>query len=249
MRLRTGDFPFTRLCPDCLQLSLRSAGSVFTWFSRLPNASSSLSRCKLVDSGGVKLLSGLLSMQALLLPSSVFSCFTVPEKLQISSSVPGSCFTFTWSALKLMPVLSAVLPEEPQLPLLPVLEVLGGLTGVWELDKPDDPGDRAEGPGEGFMVLVGCGGRWLPVMYLLSRLSKLLEPASSSWMGGMSGREGRFSGLVTDGMSSMADTDGLVGPRLALAMVAVVGLVGLMVVLCTETTGKGPAWPGLECCL
>lgn len=63
----------------------------------------------------------------------------------------------------------------------------------------------------------------------------------------MSGREGRFSGLVTDGMSSMADTDGLVGPRLALAMVAVVGLVGLMVVLCTETTGKGPAWPGLEC--
>lgn len=148
-----------------------------------------------------------------------------------------------------MPVLSAVLPEEPQLPLLPVLEVLGGLTGVWELDKPDDPGDRAEGPGEGFMVLVGCGGRWLPVMYLLSRLSKLLEPASSSWMGGMSGREGRFSGLVTDGMSSMADTDGLVGPRLALAMVAVVGLVGLMVVLCTETTGKGPAWPGLECCL
>lgn len=99
------------------------------------------------------------------------------------------------------------------------------------------------------MVLVGCGGRWLPVMYLLSRLSKLLEPASSSWMGGMSGREGRFSGLVTDGMSSMADTDGLVGPRLALAMVAVVGLVGLMVVLCTETTGKGPAWPGLECCL
>lgn len=66
-------------------------------------------------------------------------------------------------------------------------------------------------------------------------------------MGGMSGREGRFSGLVTDGMSSMADTEGLVGPRLALAMVAVVGLVGLMVVLCTETTGKGPAWPGLEC--
>lgn len=45
---------------------------------------------------------------------------------------------------------------------------------------PDDPGDRAEGPGEGFMVLVGCGGRWLPEMYLLSRLSKLLEPASSS---------------------------------------------------------------------
>lgn len=49
------------------------------------------------------------------------------------------------------------------------------------MDKPDDPGDRAEGPGEGFMVLVGCGGRWLPEMYLLSRLSKLLEPASSNW--------------------------------------------------------------------
>lgn len=61
IKLLTGDFPFTRLCPDCLQLSLKSAGSVFTWFSRLPNASNSLSRCKLVDSGGVKLLSGLLS--------------------------------------------------------------------------------------------------------------------------------------------------------------------------------------------
>lgn len=61
IRLRTGDLPFTRLCPDCLQLSLKSVGSVFTWFSRLPNASNSLSRCKLVDSGGVKLLSGLLS--------------------------------------------------------------------------------------------------------------------------------------------------------------------------------------------
>lgn len=61
IRLRTGDFPFRRLCPDCLQLSLKSPGSVFTWFSKLPNASNSLSRCKLVDSGGVKLLSGLLS--------------------------------------------------------------------------------------------------------------------------------------------------------------------------------------------
>lgn len=29
----------------------------------------------------------------------------------------------------------------------------------WFLTLPDDPGDRAEGPGEGFMVLVGCGGR------------------------------------------------------------------------------------------
>lgn len=61
IRLRIGDFPLRRPCPDCLQLSLKSPGSVFTWFSRLPKASNSLSRCKLVDSGGVKLLSGLLS--------------------------------------------------------------------------------------------------------------------------------------------------------------------------------------------
>lgn len=66
-------------------------------------------------------------------------------------------------------------------------------------------------------------------------------------MGGISGKEGRFSGLVTDGISSIAATDGLVGPRLAFAMVAVVGLVGLIVLLCTETTGKGPACPGFEC--
>lgn len=72
--------------------------------------------------------------------------------------------------------------------------------------------------------------------------------APLTWMGGMSGREGKFSGFVTEGMSSIAETDGLVGPRFALAIVAVVGLVGLIVVLCTETTGKGPAWPGLECC-
>lgn len=64
----------------------------------------------------------------------------------------------------------------------------------------------------------------------------------------MSGREGKFSGFVTEGMSSIAVMDGLVGPRFALAIVAVVGLVGLIVVLCTETTGKGPACPGLECC-
>lgn len=64
----------------------------------------------------------------------------------------------------------------------------------------------------------------------------------------MSGREGKFSGFVTEGISSIAVTDGLVGPRFALAIVAVVGLVGLIVVLCTETTGKGPACPGLECC-
>lgn len=54
--------------------------------------------------------------------------------------------------------------------------------------------------------------------------------------------------MVTDGISSIAATDGLVGPRFALAMVAVVGLVGLIVLLCTETTGKGPACPGFECC-
>lgn len=86
-------------------------------------------------------------------------------------------------------------------------------------------------------------------MYLLSRLSKLLEPASSSCMGGISGSDGRFSGLVTEGISSIAVTDGLVGPRFAFAIVAVVGLVGLIVVLCTDTTGKGPACPGFECCL
>lgn len=67
-------------------------------------------------------------------------------------------------------------------------------------------------------------------------------------MGGISGSDGRFSGLVTEGMSSIAVTDGLVGPRLALAIVAVVGLVGLIVALCTDTTGKGPACPGFECC-
>lgn len=66
-------------------------------------------------------------------------------------------------------------------------------------------------------------------------------------MGGISGSDGRFSGLVTEGISSIAVTDGLVGPRFAFAIVAVVGLVGLIVVLCTDTTGKGPACPGFEC--
>lgn len=56
-----------------------------------------------------------LTMQALRLPSSVFSCFTAPEKLHISSSVPGSCLTFTGSDLKLRLVFSAVLPDDPQL--------------------------------------------------------------------------------------------------------------------------------------
>lgn len=131
MRLRIEDFPLTRLpSPDWVQLSLVSVGSVFTWLSTPGNASSSLSRCRLAERGGVKLLSGLLNMQALLRPSSVFSCFTAPEKPHISSSVPGSCFTFTWSDLKLRLVFSAVLPDDPQLPLLPVLDVLGGLTGV-----------------------------------------------------------------------------------------------------------------------
>lgn len=67
-------------------------------------------------------------------------------------------------------------------------------------------------------------------------------------MGGISGSDGRFSGLVTEGISSIAVTDGLVGPRFAFAMVAVVGLVGLTGLLCTDTTGKGPACPGFECC-
>lgn len=64
----------------------------------------------------------------------------------------------------------------------------------------------------------------------------------------MSGSDGRFSGLVTEGISSIAVTDGLVGPRFAFAIVAVVGLVGL-IGLCADTTGKGPACPGFECCL
>lgn len=55
-----------------------------------------------------------LTMQALRLPSSVFSCFTAPEKLHISSSVPGSCLTFTWSDLKLR-LFFSVLPDDPQL--------------------------------------------------------------------------------------------------------------------------------------
>lgn len=67
-------------------------------------------------------------------------------------------------------------------------------------------------------------------------------------IGGMSGSDGRFSGLVTEGISSIAVTDGLVGPRFAFAIVAVVGLVGL-IGLCADTTGKGPACPGFECCL
>lgn len=70
-------------------------------------------------------------------------------------------------------------------------------------------------------------------------------------MGGMSGRQGRFSGLVTEGMSSMGPTTGLVGPRwpCALAILALVGLVGLAALtLCRDDAGKGPTWPGLECC-
>lgn len=67
-------------------------------------------------------------------------------------------------------------------------------------------------------------------------------------MGGISGKEGRFSGFVTDGINSIDVTDGLVGPLFALAMDAVVGLVGLIVLLWIETTGNGPACPGFECC-
>ncbi len=34
----------------------------------------------------------------------------------------------------------------------------------------------------------------------------------------------------------------------ALAILALVGLVGLAaLMLCSDATGKGPAWPGLEC--
>lgn len=67
-------------------------------------------------------------------------------------------------------------------------------------------------------------------------------------MGGMSGRQGRFSGLVTEGMSSIGLIMGLAGLRWAWApaILALVGLVGLA--LCRDATGKGPACPGLECC-
>lgn len=67
-------------------------------------------------------------------------------------------------------------------------------------------------------------------------------------MGGISGRQGRFSGLVTEGMSSMGPMMGLAGLRWAWApaILALVGLVGLA--LCRDATGKGPACPGLECC-
>lgn len=88
--------------------------------------------------------------------------------------------------------------------------------------------------------MVRYGGTWhVPAPWALC-----------TWMGGMSGRQGRFSGLVTEGMSSMAPTMGLAGPRWAwaLAMLALVGLVGLAALtLWREATGKGPAWPGLEC--
>lgn len=97
-----------------------------------------------------------------------------------------------------------------------------------------------------------------PDLYLLNHtttsnhLTFSLRKCNSkvTWMGGMSGRQGRFSGLVTDGMSSMGATTGLVGPRWmwALAMLALVGLVGLAaLMLCSDATGKGPACPGLEC--
>ncbi len=67
-------------------------------------------------------------------------------------------------------------------------------------------------------------------------------------MGGISGRHGRFSGLVTEGMSSIGPIMGLAGPRWAWApaILALVGLVGLA--LWRDATGKGPACPGLECC-
>lgn len=69
-----------------------------------------------------------------------------------------------------------------------------------------------------------------------------------TWIGGISGRQGRFSGLVTEGMSSMGPIMGLAGLRWAWApaILALVGLVGLA--LCREATGKGPACPGFECC-
>lgn len=66
---------------------------------------------------------------------------------------------------------------------------------------------------------------------------------------GISGSDGRFSGLVTEGINSIAVTDGLVGPRFAFAIVAVARAGWIdWVTLCTDTTGKGPACPGFECC-
>lgn len=126
---------------------------------------------------------------------------TLPAlKGHVSSSSalqPGMCpETSDWPAL----TVTGAAPQHLSLPLPPAhtspgtlfLENLMHTRGedfgkVWKkwgnasAVLPDDPGDRAEGPGEGFMVLVGCGGRWVPEMYLLSRLSKLLEPASSNW--------------------------------------------------------------------
>lgn len=76
----------------------------------------------------------------------------------------------------------------------------------------------------------------------------LLSWNMHTWIGGISGRQGRFSGLVTEGMSSMGPIMGLAGLRWAWApaILALVGLVGLA--LCREATGKGPACPGFECC-
>lgn len=67
-------------------------------------------------------------------------------------------------------------------------------------------------------------------------------------MGGISGSGGRFSGFVTEGISSIVATVGLVGPRFAPAKVAVVGLVGFGMLLWTDAAENGPDWPGFACC-
>lgn len=61
VKLRIGDFPL-KVIPNCLQLPVLSEPSILTWFSmfRSPSISVSLSECKLLERGGVKLLSGLL---------------------------------------------------------------------------------------------------------------------------------------------------------------------------------------------
>lgn len=95
-----------------------------------------------------------------------------------------------------------------------------------------------------YWTVLYCTAQWKWAISLRKCNSKV------TWMGGMSGRQGKFSGLVTDGMSSMGPTTGLVGPRWmwALAILALVGLVGLAaLMLCSDATGKGPACPGLEC--
>lgn len=68
-------------------------------------------------------------------------------------------------------------------------------------------------------------------------------------MGGIFGSDGRFFGLVIEGISFIVVIDGLVGFRFVFVIVVVVGLVGLIVVLlCIDIIGKGLVCFGFECC-